>query len=146
MLRFVALERVARDVYDPDNDHQREKNCRHNEFHRARHFEISRAALRKRYALCGWLERLLARHFAMKIHLVLFRMLKFFRTAAAAGRGHVKRCTANGSMKSGMRYNQLPLTPTLSRRASFTLNRTSRRAASFDKVKSEMAILWVNQH
>src|SRR5215471_14190034 len=39
MLWFVAVEPVMQDIYDPDNYHQREKNCRGDEFARARHFE-----------------------------------------------------------------------------------------------------------
>ncbi|PYI62381.1 MAG: hypothetical protein DMC60_02660, partial [Verrucomicrobia bacterium] len=55
-----------------------------------------------------WLARVLGGvSFAMKIHPVLF-LPKFFGRCAAAGHRHVNPCTTNGSMKSGMRYNQLP--------------------------------------
>jgi hypothetical protein len=66
MLRFIAVEPVVQDIYAPDHDHQREKNCCGDEFPRTRHFEISRAAPRKRYVLQSCRCCLLERHVEMK--------------------------------------------------------------------------------
>ena len=66
MLRFIAVEPVVQDIYDPDHDHQREENCCGDEFARTGHFEISRAAPRKRYVLQSCRCCLLERHVEMK--------------------------------------------------------------------------------
>ena len=66
MLRFIAVEPVVQDIYDPDQEHQREKNCCGDEFARPRQFEISRAAPRKRYVLQSCRGCLLDSHVEMK--------------------------------------------------------------------------------
>jgi hypothetical protein len=66
MLWLITVEGITRDVYDPDDDHQREKNCRSDDFARARHFEISGCVSRERYALRPRGNRLSQCHLAIK--------------------------------------------------------------------------------
>jgi hypothetical protein len=41
MLRFIGVKTIPCHVYDSDDDHEREKNCRSDAFSGARHFEIT---------------------------------------------------------------------------------------------------------
>jgi hypothetical protein len=56
----------VQNIYDPDPDHQREKNCCGDKFGRTTHFEVSRAAPRKRYVLQSCRCCLLGRHVETK--------------------------------------------------------------------------------
>ncbi len=82
MLRFIAIEPVVQDIHEPDHDHQREKDCCGDEFARARHFKIGRAAPHTRDVLQSCRLSLLGRHVEMRAA-VLKSIRKFFQHISA---------------------------------------------------------------